>query len=299
MITVFGSINLDLVVAVPHLPGAGQTVSGPDHQTFPGGKGANQALAACRAGAPVRMVGAVGQDAFGPLALANMRAAGVDLAAVHALPGASGLAFIGIDADGENQIIVASGANARVDANWLEGHLSNEDTLILQGEVPFSQTKRAIACANRAGAAVFWNPAPVPRDDFLPGLEAVETLVVNEGEAEELAARAHLDGEPDAFINHFATDTRRVVVTLGAKGVRAGFAGDRYQVASPAIRAVDTTGAGDAFCGALAAALDAGTPFGRALKEAVAAGALACTATGAQSSAPRREDIQRLADQIV
>lgn len=299
MITVFGSINLDLVVAVPHLPRAGQTVSGPDHQTFPGGKGANQALAACRAGAPVRMVGAVGQDAFGPLALVNMRAAGVDLSAVRTLPGASGLAFIGIDADGENQIIVASGANARVDANWLEGHLSNEDTLILQGEVPFSQTRRAIACANRAGASVVWNPAPVPREDVLPGLDAVETLVVNENEAEELAARAGIGGEPDAFINQFATDTRRVVVTLGAKGVRAGFAGDRYLVAAPAVRAVDTTGAGDAFCGALAAALDAGTPFDRALKEAVAAGALACTATGAQSSAPRREDIHRLADQIV
>ncbi|WP_420335632.1 ribokinase [Roseibium sp.] len=299
MITVFGSINLDLVVAVPHLPGAGQTVSGPDHQTFPGGKGANQALAACRAGAPVRLVGAVGQDAFGPLALANMRAAGVDLAAVRTLPGASGLAFIGIDAEGENQIIVASGANARVDANWLEGHLSNEDTLILQGEVPFSQTKRAIACANRAGASVFWNPAPVPREDFLPGLDAVDTLVVNESEVEELAALAGIGGEPDAFINHFATDTRRVVVTLGAKGVKAGFAGDRYQVASPAVRAVDTTGAGDAFCGALAAALDAGTPTLRALKEGAAAGALACTATGAQSSAPRREDIHRLADQIV
>ena len=299
MITVFGSINLDLVVAVQKLPKAGQTVSGPDHQTFPGGKGANQALAACRAGAPVRMFGAIGQDAFGPLALTNMQAAGVDLSAVRTLPGASGLAFIGIDAEGENQIIVANGANARVDADWLQGCLSKADTLLLQGEVPFSQIKRAMGHARQSGAPVFWNPAPVPEEDFISTLDAVETLVVNGSEAEDIAARTGLSGSLDAFIDHFATDSRRVAVTLGAKGVRAGFAGHRYQVASPAIKAVDTTGAGDAFCGALAAAMDAGTLFDRALKEAVAAGALACTATGAQSSAPRREDIHLLADQIV
>lgn len=299
MITVFGSINLDLVVAVPHLPKAGQTVSGPDHQTFPGGKGANQALAACRAGAPVRMVGAIGQDTFGPLALTNMQTVGVDLSAIRTLPGASGLAFIGIDAEGENQIIVASGANARVDAGWLEGCLSKADTLLLQGEVPFKQTRAAIKRARQAGAPVFWNPAPVPEEDFLTSLDAVETLVVNESEAEDIAARAGLSGNLDAFIDHFAADTRRVVVTLGAKGAKAGVGGNRFQVASPAMKTVDTTGAGDAFCGALAAALDAGTPFERALREAVAAGALACTATGAQSSAPRREDIHRLADQIV
>ncbi|MEO0976339.1 MAG: ribokinase [Pseudomonadota bacterium] len=299
MITVFGSINLDLVVAVPYLPKAGQTVTGPDHQTFPGGKGANQALAARLAGAPVRMVGAIGQDAFGPLALTNMESAGVDLSAVRRLPGASGLAFIGIDAEGENQIIVASGANARVDANWLEGSLSKADTLLLQGEVPVSQMQRAIERAVRSGTSVFWNPAPVPREDILASLDAVETLVVNESEAEEIAARAGLTGGLDVFIDHFATGARRVVVTLGAKGVRAGFGGNSYQVGAPAIKAVDTTGAGDAFCGALAAALDAGTPFMRALKEGVAAGALACSATGAQSSAPRREDIHHLADQIV
>lgn len=299
MITVFGSINLDLVVAVPYLPKAGQTVTGPDHQTFPGGKGANQALAARRAGASVRMVGAIGQDAFGPLALTNMQTAGVDLSAVRKLPGASGLAFIGIDAEGENQIIVANGANARVDAGWLEGCLLEADTLLLQGEVPFNQTKRAIERAVRSGAPVFWNPAPVPPDEFLSSLDAVATLVVNESEALDIAARAGLSGGLDAFIDHFASDSRRVVVTLGAKGVKAGFSGIRYEVSSPAILAVDTTGAGDAFCGALAAALDVGTPFMRALKEGVAAGALACTATGAQSSAPRREEIHRIADQIV
>ena len=299
MITVFGSINLDLVVAVQHLPKAGQTVSGPDHQTFPGGKGANQALAARRAGASVRMVGAVGQDAFGPLALTNMREADVDLSPVRILPGASGLAFIGIDAKGENQIIVACGANARVEADWLEACLLKSDMLLLQGEVPFDQTQRAIERARQIGASVFWNPAPVPPENILASLDAVETLVVNESEAQDIATRAGLTGDLAAFIDHLAADTRRVVVTLGAKGARAGFAGNRYQVGSPAIAAVDTTGAGDAFCGALAAALDAATPFERALKEGVAAGALACTATGAQSSAPRREDIHRLADQIV
>ncbi|WP_305988876.1 ribokinase [Roseibium sp. MMSF_3544] len=299
MITVFGSINLDLVVSVLRLPTAGETVSGPDHQTFPGGKGANQALAARRAGASVRMIGAVGQDAFGELALANMREAGVDLSGVRTLPGASGLAFIGIDAAGENQIIVANGANARVEADWLSGCLDDGDTLVLQGEIPFAEVCSAIDRASRAGTRVFWNVAPVPDESVLECLEQVNTLVVNESEAAAIAGSAGLSGTPEDFVERFASPTRTVVVTLGANGVLAGTSDKRLGYTSPAIKAVDTTGAGDAFCGALAAALDADKPLERALKEGVAAGALACLATGAQSSAPQEKDIAGLADQIV
>jgi len=298
MITVFGSINLDLVVVLPHLPKAGETVSGPDHQSFAGGKGANQALAARRAGAEVRMVGAVGQDAFADLALANLRASGVDLAGVRAMDGATGLAFIGIDPAGENQIIVASGANARVEAGWLTGGLAAADTLMLQGEAPFGEVRRAMELARQAGASVFWNPAPVPGGDLRAGLEDATVLVVNETEAAALAANLAVSGGTDSFLDHAVTPSRAVVVTLGADGVVAGKGVQRFRFKSPAVNAVDTTGAGDAFCGALAAGLDLGRPFERAVKEGIAAGALACTVTGAQSSAPLKEDIARLADEI-
>ncbi|MCK7614080.1 ribokinase [Roseibium sediminicola] len=299
MITVFGSINLDLVVALPRLPTAGETVSGRDHQTFPGGKGANQALAARRAGATVRMVGAVGQDGFAELALENLRESGVDLSRMHVLNGSTGLAFIGVDPSGENQIIVASGTNQRVEAQWLEGCFSSGDTLMVQGEVPFPQVVQAAGLARDADASVFWNPAPVAEGDFRACFEAAGTVVVNTSEAATIANGLGIAGDPVAFAEQLATPKRSVIVTLGADGVvaRSGTAGYRFQ--SPKIEAVDSTGAGDAFCGAVAAALDRQVPFERALKEGVAAGALACTVTGAQSSAPHREDIARLADQIV
>jgi len=300
MITVFGSINLDLVVAVPRLPTAGETVSGRDHQTFSGGKGANQALAARRAGAEVRMVGAVGRDSFADPALENLRAAGVDLSGVRALEGSTGLALIGIDRQGENQIIVASGTNARVEAGWLDGVLGAGETLVMQGEVPYGELSGAAERARRAEASVFWNPAPVPAGDIAACLEASATLVVNESEAAVIAVGLGIAAaDPEAFAERLAGAGRAVVVTLGAGGVLARSGNARYRFAAPKIEAVDTTGAGDAFCGALAAALDRKVPFERALKEGVAAGALACTVTGAQSSAPRKEDIDRFADRVV
>jgi ribokinase len=299
MITVFGSINLDLVVFVPRLPAAGETVSGRDHQTFSGGKGANQALAARRAGANVRMIGAVGRDSFADPALENLSAAGVDLTGVRVLDGSTGLALIGIDAAGENQIIVASGTNARVEASWLDGMLAAGDTLVMQGEVPVSELAGAAARAGRAGASVFWNPAPVPAGDIGACLEASATLVVNQSEAAIIAAGLGIPADPEDFAAKLASDRRAIVVTLGAGGVLARTGGTRHRFQAPEVDAVDTTGAGDAFCGALAAALDRKAGFERALKEGVAAGALACAATGAQSSAPRKEDIDRLADRIV
>lgn len=299
MITVFGSINLDLVVAVPRLPTAGETVSGPDHQVFAGGKGANQALAARRAGAQVSMVGAVGTDTFADLALENMKRAGVDLAGVRALDGATGLALIGVDQAGENQIIVASGANARVDAAWLGGAFLMSSILMLQGEAPFPQVQAAMNVARQQNVSVFWNPAPVPAAVSAADLDLVDTLVVNETEALEMAEALGLPGDPEAFIDHVATPSRRVVVTLGANGVVAGLGDLRVGFGAPEVDVADTTGAGDAFCGALAAALDEGIPFKRAIRHGVAAGALACTVTGAQQSSPLKEDIERLAGQIV
>jgi ribokinase len=299
MITVFGSINLDLVVVVPRLPVPGETIGGSDHQTFAGGKGANQALAAKKAGASVKMIGAVGQDGFSQLALANLVAAEIDLSGVRTLDGATGIAMIGVDANGENQIIFARGANARADADWVKEGLGPDDTLMLQGEAPFQQIEKAMQIAKQARTAIFWNPAPVPRGDLGDCLDLVSTLVVNESEAAEISRRYGLSGDLDDFLDQIATSSRAVVVTRGAAGVIAEKEGRRIRYASPEINAVDTTGAGDAFCGALAAALDRDVSFDRAVKEGIAAGALTCMSTGAQSSAPVKSDIDHLADQIV
>ena len=187
MITVFGSINLDLVVCLPRLPVPGETVVGPDHQTFAGGKGANQALAAARAGASVRMVGAVGRDAHSAPALANLDLAGVDLSAVRHLEGTTGLAMIGIDAEGENLIMCASGVNARVAADWLDGVLEPDDLLVLQRELSADPISGAIARARKVGARVLLNAAP-SGDAALAGLIGdVDVLVANAVEAAELA----------------------------------------------------------------------------------------------------------------
>lgn len=298
MITVFGSINLDLVVVVPRLPGPGETVNGPDHQSFAGGKGANQALAARLAGAEVSMIGAVGSDAFADLALANLLAAGVELSHVRRLDGATGLALIGVDAGGENQIIVASGANARVDANWLAGALAVDGMLVLQGEVPAQQALAAMKSAKVAGASVFYNPAPVPRNSIPELIEQVDVLVVNETEAQHIGSALGVAGEPEDFAEAVASDHRLVVVTLGADGVVARKGKDRFRFRPPAVEVVDTTGAGDAFCGALAAALHSKLELEVALKQGVAAGSLACTRTGAQSSAPTSAQIVEMAEKV-
>lgn len=298
MIVVFGSINLDFVVALPRLAGPGETVSGPDHQTFPGGKGANQALAACRAGADVTMIGAVGQDAFAVLALANLKAGGVDLSGVHETDSTTGIAFIGVDPSGENQIIVASGANKRMRAAWLEGQLTAGDLLLMQGEVPGIEVATAIKIAREAGVQVMWNPAPVPQGTHAELVFSTDILVVNEGEAATIGRQLKLPCDPDGFAGSLATGGRIVVVTLGSKGVLARTTAETFRVSPPTVEVVDTTGAGDAFCGALAAALDRKAPLERALREGVAAGSLACMATGAQSSAPRKDRIEALANSL-
>ncbi|MFN4169456.1 MAG: ribokinase [Pannonibacter phragmitetus] len=299
MITVFGSINLDLVAAVERLPLPGETAAGPDHQNFPGGKGANQALAARRAGADVAMTAAVGTDVFAAPALANLEAAGVDLSGVRRLDGATGIAMIGVEASGENLIIVASGVNARVSASWLKGKLPQGTLLLMQMETPAAEIRAAIAAAREAGATVILNTAPAG-DPAVSELASLSDIVIaNESEAMEIAGKLGLPGEPEAFVRTVAEGrlgtARLAVVTLGAKGVIAHDGTALYNVPTPKVRVVDTTGAGDAFCGAFAAALDRGDELGAALAFGVAAGSLACTANGAQGSAPDAAAIRQLA----
>lgn len=277
MILVFGSINVDVVVPVPHLPGAGETVLGGDYALLPGGKGANQALAARRAGAEVRLAGAVGRDRFAAVALALLQRDRVDLGLVREVDRPTGCAAIMVGVAGENLIAVASGANeAAVAAQVPDGLLGPGTTLVCQMEVPAAETVALIHRAHAAGARTVLNLAPaLPLDPTAFG--ALDWLVANEGEAAALGTARPRQG---------------LVVTLGEKGAVARLAdGGEIAVPALAVKPVDTTGAGDTFVGAFAAGLDLGFEVEAALRFAGAAASLSCLGRGAQPAMPTREAI--------
>lgn len=295
MITVFGSINVDYVFQVASIPAPGETLLATDLTLLPGGKGGNQALAAARAGARVNMVGAVGNDGRGDIALAGLLAAKVNTGAVATHDKPTGTATISVDAQGENSIVVYAGANESVSHRQLDAALLSADTiLMLQMEIPIAQMTAAIKKARTAGATVVWNLAPM-QPIALEALQGVDYLMVNEIELDQLGQGLGLAATNTlhAKVTRLAELTDcSVVVTLGADGslgVREGVV-----IALPAlpIAPVDTVGAGDAFAGAFAAALNAGQPFEQAMRWGNVAGALACLKTGAQSSLPSRQDIE-------
>jgi len=297
MIVVFGSINIDLVTPVERLPGPGETVLGPGYVVHPGGKGANQALAARRAGAAVALVGAVGRDGFGEAALALLSADGVDLSGVARLDKPTGAAFIAIDRDGANQIIVAAGANAAAEPDTLrQMPLGAKDILLLQCEVPAATNLAAAQAMKTAGGRVILNlaPAEAPAAALLACLDI---MIVNEHEALVLAqALDWPEREPDAIAQRL--DAERgiaMVATLGEAGVVAWQGGIRHRLPAPQVTVVDTVAAGDSFTGAFAAALSAGRDFAQALRHGLAAGSLACTRPGAQPSIPYGAEIAALA----
>jgi ribokinase len=288
MIVVFGSINIDLVVPVERLPGPGETVLGPGYTLVPGGKGANQALAAARAGGAVRMVGRVGRDGFADLALAELKTAGVDLSAVErdALP--TGCALIPVERSGQNLIVVAAGANSAATERQVDDAWLGPGTLVmLQMEVPHAENWRLVERAKSRGARVMLNCAPaadVPR----AALSALDWLIVNESEAELLARGMSLPATDPRAAGRaiaIAADTT-VIVTLGGEGAAAFADAEAWTVEALPIKPVDTTAAGDAFVGAFAAAIDAGADLPTALRRASTAGGLACTTAGAQPSLP-------------
>lgn len=272
-IIVFGSINLDLVFRVPTLPRPGETVLGPGYTAVPGGKGANQAVAAYRAGARVAMVGAVGSDPFADLALSEM--VGIDQGGIDRVAAPTGCAAIGVGADGENLIMVASGANALVSAGQLP-ELGPDDLLLAQMEVPVAETEAALARAKRSGARTLLNCAPAGAIR----LGDVDILVVNEQEAEALGP----------------TDVPVTITTLGSRGALVSDRGRRFTVAAMPIKPVDTTSAGDCFVGVLAASLGMG--LDRAVRRASVAAGLACLAHGAQSSIPSAAAIEAALDKV-
>lgn len=298
MIVVVGSLNMDLVTRVPHLPLPGETVAGGPLQLHPGGKGGNQAVAAARAGGSVRVLGRVGEDAFGPLLRAGLEEAGVDIGGVMSCEGPSGVALITVDAQGENSIVVTPGANAQWQAQDLDAtDFRGASVVVLQLEVPLPTVRRAAQLGRQAGAQVILNAAPA---QALTAADlAVDVLVVNEGEAGVLAGRAV---NPQNAVEVAAELLRRgpeaVVLTLSARGaVWATARGIGHQPAC-AVQAVDTTAAGDAFVGALAAALSAGVGLLEAVRWGCAAGALAATRPGAQPSLPTRAELMQLLGQV-
>lgn len=284
-ITVVGSINMDLVATCERLPRPGETVAGTGFTTTPGGKGSNQAIAAARAGAAgtqVTMIGAVGSDVFGAELVATLDSAGVRTARVRRLEGQSGIAQITVDGSAENSIVVVPGANGSVLTfdNGDRAAITGADMLMTQLEIPIPGVLAAAGIATQAGVPVLLNPSPVRE---LPEelLRAVTVLVVNEGEAAALGTA--LDRVP------------HVVTTLGAAGARyRGPDGEQVTVAAPRVAAVDTTGAGDAFTGALAVAWAQSETPEAALRRACAAGALATTVHGAAASSPQQDAIDAL-----
>jgi len=297
MIVVFGSLNIDLVFALAALPRRGETVLAPSYRTVPGGKGANQAAAAARAGARVLMAGRVGDDAFGRAAVDALAAVGVDTAGVEAGRAPTGCAAVLVDAAGENSIAVAGGANLEAAAGQVgDADLGPGTTVVVQMEVPVEETAALARRARARGARVILNLAPAREPP--PGLlDSIDVLVVNRIEAEMAAAGFAPGALPEELARLLAAAHGiTAVVTLGGEGALAvGPDGGGWRIGAAGVRAVDTTGAGDAFVGVLAAALDGGEDLAEALRLASAAAGLACTADGARAGLADRAEIARAA----
>ena len=288
MIVVFGSINLDLIFSLPSIPRPGETVLGPSTRLEPGGKGANQAVAAARDGAEVVMAGAVGRDALGDLALRLLREAGVNLDRVRRVEASTGSAAITVDPDGNNAIAVGSGANLFAHASQVEDPLLGPGTtVVLQMEVPAAETAELIARARAAGARVVLNLAPaaaLPED----ALRAIAVLVVNATEGTWLAAYLRCEASAAALRNRLGGVA--VVLTRGAGGAEvAGRDAVWHEPAQP-VPTTDTTAAGDCFVGVLAHLLDRGETLRMAVRRASVAAAICCTRHGSQASIPTQAE---------
>ncbi len=296
-ITVVGSLNMDLVVRAPHLPVPGETVIGSDFRTIPGGKGANQAVAAARLGAQVTMIGRVGDDDFGRAQLRNLNELGVDT--THVIvdrEAATGIALITLDASGQNTIVLASGANMRLtreDINAAQDAIVQSDVLVLQLESPLEVVTHAIDMAHAEGVKVILNPAParpLPNET----LAKLDYLIPNESETALLTGIevADLDSAREATERLHEEGVGTVILTLGARGAFLARAEESVHVPGYNVEVVDTTAAGDAFVGGFAVALAEDRDPIEAVRFANAAGALAVTKLGAQPSLPTRSEVE-------
>ena len=303
MITVVGSLNMDLFIETQRLPEPGETVLGRSFRRAPGGKGANQACAVARMGLPCSIIGAVGEDDFGSEMLANLAAAGVDVTpVVRRREMASGTAMIIVDASGQNQIVVAGGANETVTPALIKEKsdiIRRSKTVITQLEVPLAAVEATLRLAREAGAMTVLNPAPF--QPLAAGLVPwCDWIIANESEATGLSG-VSVSSVTDA--DKAASELRRrfnhvnVLVTLGANGVWA--ASERHSGHIPAFKvaAVDAVGAGDTFIGAVMKRLVEGTKVPEAIRFGCAAAAIAVTRRGAQSSIPTRSEVEEFLKQ--
>jgi len=293
MITVFGSVMLDLIGRVSRFPVPGETVMGSTFQTSPGGKGANQALAARRAGARVRMVAAAGRDSMGDEALALLKAGGVDLKDVRRIDAAQGVAMIFVDPNGENEIGILPGANSRIgpdDAETALTGLGETDVLIVQQEVPQEATMRALALAQLQGVTSILNTAPYL--ETTPAVAGTASIVVANETEFALMSRSDADNRSAAMRDWARARRQTIIVTLGADGAEAVTREGR-SITVPALKVepIDTVGAGDTFVGYLAAGLDAGLSLELAMRRAAVAASLACTRPGAQPAIPQPDEV--------
>jgi ribokinase len=300
-VTVIGSLNMDISVTVPSLPGPGMTVLGSAARYSPGGKGGNQAVAAARLGAEVRMVGCVGDDAFGHQLLADLRAEDVKTDLVRTVQGTpSGLAMIAVDSEAENLIVVAPGANREVSPPDVAAAQSTPtDVVVISAEIPVPAITAALA--HPPGVLCILNLAPVPPKAAEAAAilaDRPDWLVVNESEAAALLndPDRSSDRNPDcnpaqAAEALLARGPRHAVVTAGAHGAAVAGPEGTHAIPGFKVQAVDTVGAGDTFVGALAVALAVGVPPRDAVRAAAAAGAAAVTRPGAQTAMPRPPDI--------
>jgi len=293
-ILVVGSINMDLVVRVPYSPKPGETILGGDFETYPGGKGANQAVAAARMGGEVTMVGRVGNDDFGNTLIQGL--VEDKIKTTHVIKDSksrTGVAMISVAADGENMIVVASGANANVsveDVGNTRSLMRDTDLLLVQLECPLETVTAAIELAKAYGVPVVLNPAPAqPLPKSL--LKNVDYLTPNQNELLILTGEVNLN---DGIEKIQKWGLKNLIITLGANGARLISEGIDQHIPAHEITAVDTTAAGDAFNGALAVAIAEGKPLLEAVSYGMAAGALASTKRGAQPSLPTRDAVENL-----
>jgi ribokinase len=290
---VVGSANADLVIGVDRRPAAGETVLGSDLATHPGGKGANQAVAAARLGARTLLLARIGDDAHGSLLAGSLSAAGVDTSGILVGGAPTGVALITVDPSGDNSIVVSPGANARLSPEDVRGAgalLAAARVVSLQLEIPIDTVTAAVRAAASAGSRVVLNPSP-PAPLPAEVLAACDPLVVNEHEARFLLG-ADAGAAPEDWAGALlARGPRSVVLTLGPAGALISGPSGTVRIPSPPVEAVDTTGAGDAFTGALAWRLGTGEDLETAVRFAVRVGAVAVTRAGAQESFPTLEEV--------
>lgn len=295
-VAVLGSISIDVTAFAPRLPGPGETVVGNRFSMAPGGKGANQAIAAARFGAPTWMVGCVGSDVFADLAVAGLSDQAVDTRLVRRVPGATGVAHIRVDAEGQNDIVIARLANGEVteeDAQHAIGVLgSSVRVLMLQLEVPVAATVTAAQVAAQSGLQVILDPAPaatLPEEVW----QHVDVVTPNESEATALTGVRVVDPTTARAAAAWFLDrgVRQVLITLGGRGAVRVAADACVSYEPPAVEVVDTTAAGDAFSGVLGAAMAVGMDIDQACRLGTAAGALAVTRIGASPAIPSRDEI--------